>query len=186
MAPIDRWGLKGLLSTINSEDPTTAALAAGQDLTTLGLDVNSQEPFWPTWTGPFNNFPSRPAQPDFTLPQCYTVVNVHNLEEKVSSFSDETLFYIFYTQPRDIFQEVAAIELTARNWRYHKELKLWLTKDPTFGEPLPISQEAEHGRYVVFNHHIWQRESRDMILMWAELDTHITNRQGGGGNIGMS
>jgi hypothetical protein len=43
MAPIDRWGLKGLLSTINSEDPATAALAAGQDLTTLGLDVNSQE-----------------------------------------------------------------------------------------------------------------------------------------------
>jgi CCR4-NOT transcription complex subunit 2 len=27
------------------------------------------------------------------------------------SFSDETLFWIFYNQPRDIMQEIAAIEL---------------------------------------------------------------------------
>ena len=49
--------------------------------------------------------------PDFTLPECYTVTNVHNVRQKLTNFSDETLFYIFYTQPKDIIQELAANEL---------------------------------------------------------------------------
>ena len=43
MAPIDRWGLAGLLATIRSENPDIAGLAIGQDLTQLGLDLDSQE-----------------------------------------------------------------------------------------------------------------------------------------------
>ena len=43
MTPIDRWGLKGLLETIRSDDPNVSSLAIGQDLTSLGLDLNSQE-----------------------------------------------------------------------------------------------------------------------------------------------
>ena len=50
-------------------------------------------------------------QPDFQLPECYTVDNVHRVREKIPGFSDETLFWIFYTQPRDIMQELAASEL---------------------------------------------------------------------------
>ncbi len=50
-------------------------------------------------------------QPDFRLPECYTVDNVHKVQQKVPGFSDETLFWIFYTQPRDIMQEMAAAEL---------------------------------------------------------------------------
>ena len=118
-------------------------------------------------------------QPDFVLPNCYTVLNVHKLEEKIQSFSDETLFFIFYTMVRDVMQEVAAIELTNRNWRYHKVHMIWLTKDPQFGDPTPISNEAERGRYVVFNEKLWQRESRDMILRWADLDDHIQTRGSG-------
>ncbi|KAL8690167.1 MAG: hypothetical protein Q9218_004334 [Villophora microphyllina] len=43
MAPIDRWGLAGLLATIRSENSDVAGLAIGQDLTQLGLDLNSPE-----------------------------------------------------------------------------------------------------------------------------------------------
>ena len=50
-------------------------------------------------------------QPDFRLPECYTVDNVHKVQQKIPGFSDETLFWIFYTQPRDIMQELAATEL---------------------------------------------------------------------------
>ncbi|MCJ1252549.1 hypothetical protein MMC24_000355 [Lignoscripta atroalba] len=181
MSELDRYGLAGLLDTIRNDDPDVTSLAIGHDLTQLGLDLNSSEPLWPTFGGPFAQFPTRPMQPDFTLPQCYTVHNVHKLEEKVPSFSDETLFYMFYTMPRDIMQEVAAIELTHRNWRYHKVLKVWLTKDPQFGDPAPVSNEAERGRYVVFNEKLWQRESRDMILRWADLDDHIQIRHAGAG-----
>ena len=40
----------------------------------------------------------------------------------------ETLFYIFYNMPRDTLQAYAATELYNRDWRYHKDLKLWFTK----------------------------------------------------------
>ncbi|MCJ1478568.1 hypothetical protein MMC13_007249 [Lambiella insularis] len=181
MSELDRFGLAGILETIRSDNQDVSGLAIGQDLTTLGLDLNSQEPLYPTFAGPFASFPTRPMQPDFTLPGCYTVLNVHKLDEKIASFSDETLLYMFYTMPRDIMQEVAAIELTNRLWRYHKELKVWLTKDSTFDDPRPISLEAERGRYIVFNEKAWQRESRDMIIRWADLDTHISNRPTGAG-----
>lgn len=46
---------------------------------------------------------------------------------------------------------------TIRNWRYHKELMMWLTKDAGFPEPTPINAEAERGTYVFFNHQTWQR-----------------------------
>ena len=68
-------------------------------------------PLYPTFAGPFAESGSRPLQPDFKLPECYTVDNVHKVREKIPGFSDETLFWIFYTQPRDIMQELAATEL---------------------------------------------------------------------------
>lgn len=48
--------------------------------------------------------------PEFTLPAAYTV-QVPPLHSKMASFSDETLFVIFYQQPGDIAQEWAAAEL---------------------------------------------------------------------------
>ncbi|KAL8663534.1 MAG: hypothetical protein Q9168_008080, partial [Polycauliona sp. 1 TL-2023] len=41
MAPIDKHGLAGLLANVRSPDADTAALAIGQDLTQLGMDLNS-------------------------------------------------------------------------------------------------------------------------------------------------
>ncbi|KAI4113547.1 MAG: hypothetical protein LQ338_008157 [Usnochroma carphineum] len=189
MAPIDRWGLAGLLATIRSDNPDVAGLAIGQDLTQLGLDLNSQEPLWPTWSGPFAEPNARPLQPDFHLPECYTVDNVHRLRDKIPSFSDETLFWIFYTQPRDLMQELAAAELTGRNWRYHKELMMWLTKDTTFGEPVPLGDGTERGSYIFFNQRTWQRARSEFVLSYESLAPHsgvgASNGGGGGGGGGM-
>ncbi|KAL8883707.1 MAG: hypothetical protein Q9215_008076, partial [Flavoplaca cf. flavocitrina] len=41
MSPIDKYGLAGLLANVRSPDADTAALAIGQDLTQLGMDLNS-------------------------------------------------------------------------------------------------------------------------------------------------
>ena len=46
-----------------------------------------------------------------------------------ANISKETLFCIFYQMPHDIMQELAAQELTARDWRWHKVLRQWLQKD---------------------------------------------------------
>ena len=50
-----------------------------------------------------------------------------------------------------------SISRTSRNWRYHTELKMWLTKDLTLPEPVQISLEKEQGSYVFFNHMTWEK-----------------------------
>lgn len=51
------------------------------------------------------------VEPDFHLPSCYNVQPPPPAASKVANFTDETLFYIFYSAPRDLLQEVAAQEL---------------------------------------------------------------------------
>ena len=43
MSEIDKFGLKGLLALIRHESADIGALAVGQDLTQLGLDLNQPE-----------------------------------------------------------------------------------------------------------------------------------------------
>ena len=45
----------------------------------------------------------------------------------------------------------------SRNWRYHIELKMWLTKDLTLPEPVQMSLEKEQGSYVFFNQMAWEK-----------------------------
>jgi len=60
---------------------------------------------------PFDNVPPRPAIPSFRLPDCYKVNNVGPIENKITSFNEETLMWIFYSCPRDEKQLMAATEL---------------------------------------------------------------------------
>lgn len=46
-----------------------------------------------------------------------------------SKFQLETLLYIFYAMPKDALQAYAAEELYRREWRYHKEMKLWIKEE---------------------------------------------------------
>ena len=48
MSAIDEFGLPGFLNLISNENPDVSYLARGQDLTTLGLNLNSAE--WVTTT----------------------------------------------------------------------------------------------------------------------------------------
>ena len=43
MSEMDRWGLNSLLATMKGENPDATGLAVGQDLTQLGLNLNSPE-----------------------------------------------------------------------------------------------------------------------------------------------
>lgn len=47
----------------------------------------------------------------FRLPECYNVTNVQPIETKIQSFNEETLFWIFYSCPADVKQQMAAVEL---------------------------------------------------------------------------
>ncbi len=132
MSELDRFGLAGLLQMIRNESSDIGAIAVGQDLTALGLELNQPEwvasnalsghragltrdrrsrPLYHTFSSPFAEAGSRPIEPDYYIPPCYIVNNVRPIHEQVTSFTDETLFYIFYSMPRDIMQELAAVEL---------------------------------------------------------------------------
>lgn len=192
----DRFGLVGLTEAIKGDNPDSAMLALGTDLTQLGLDLSQPEyvaspnitsklavandrlsssnvPLWAAFASPFADPESKPIEPEFTLPPCYSVSNIQPLSTKVNNFSDETLFYIFYTMPQDIMQEVVASELyvwfectddhvtdnvyrTSRNWRYHTGVRLWLTKEPG-STPTQLSDTSEKGTYIFWDPSSWDR-----------------------------
>ena len=70
--------------------------------------------------------------------------------------------------PRDAMQEAAAVELTNRNWRYHKELRMWLTKDP-MSEPIQQSGQAERGIYIFFDPHSWEKVKKEYYLFYPAI-----------------
>lgn len=152
-----KFGMNGLQGVISMENNDQTAVAIGNDLNSLGLDMNSNG-HWITksFASPWAETSRFRPDPAFKLPACYNIPSAGPQQQKVQSFSDETLFYIFYTMPRDAMQEAAAVELTNRNWRYHKELKMWLTKDP-MSEPIQQSDQAERGIYIFFDPQSWEK-----------------------------
>ncbi|KAM7204492.1 CobW/HypB/UreG, nucleotide-binding domain containing protein [Naviculisporaceae sp. PSN 640] len=170
MAPIDKWGLKGLRTLMNNY-PDYNALACGIDPSTLGLDVNSPELLSTQVYSLFDDTPPRPPVPKFRLPDCYQVKNVQPIEAKIQSFNEETLMWIFYSNPRDVKQQLAAVELTNRNWRWHKKAQLWLTKDDMM-IPQTLSPNHERGYYIIWDTQHWRKERRELTLYYADLETN--------------
>lgn len=88
----------------------------------------------------------------------------------MSNFNDEALIFMFYSNPGDIQQVMAAQELHNRNWRYHKKLQLWLTKDDLM-VPQVIANGTERGYYIFFDIKQWHRERREFTLVYDDLET---------------
>lgn len=71
----------------------------GQDVSTLGMDLDSPDPILPTFT-PFPvqvgsasqfNYHDQFTVPEFTLPSAYTVTNVPQISSRISAMSDGEL-----------------------------------------------------------------------------------------------
>jgi CCR4-NOT transcription complex subunit 2 len=110
MTEKEKYGLTGLEAAFEyrraaengelKDETLPAALKSsvvfGHDLSTLGMDLDSPEPLYPTFT-PFPavgssssefNFHDRHMVPDFTLPSAYTVTNVPPLSTRMSALQD--------------------------------------------------------------------------------------------------
>eukprot|EP00900_Chrysochromulina_parva_P006518 jgi/Chrpa1/15868/Chrysochromulina_OHIO_Genome00012282-RA len=127
-------------------------LALGTDLTTLGLNLNSSECLYATFASPWADSPAQ-RDPEYSLPQCYYMQPPALKTGHFSKFQLETLFYIFYNMPRDTLQAYAATELYNRDWRYHKDLKLWFTKASRQG-----ADETQRGQYIYFDINEWKKK----------------------------
>ncbi|KXS18309.1 hypothetical protein M427DRAFT_53705 [Gonapodya prolifera JEL478] len=177
----DRYGLHGLLDVIRGTDPDQSALALGSDLTTLGLDLNSDGPLWSTFVSPFAPVPTTRPDPVFTLPPCYNLPTPPPPAlTKLHDFSDETLLYAFYAMPRDAMAEAAAQELHARSWRFHKESRVWLARDADAAQPGGAQQRppgvgpggaaVDKAAYWIWELAKWERERRDMVVRYEDLE----------------
>ncbi|PHH90473.1 hypothetical protein CDD83_3568 [Cordyceps sp. RAO-2017] len=173
MAAVDKWGIKGLRTLMNNY-PDFHAMVVGMDPNTLGLDLGSQELISPQIYSLFDEQPPRPTvtSSKFRLPDCYSVTNVQPIESKIQSFNEETLFWIFYSCPADVKQQMAAVELHSRNWRWHKKLQVWLTKDEHMN-PQILSPNHERGYYIVWDANNWRKDRREFTLHYGDLDTTL-------------
>ncbi|KAB5576565.1 CobW/HypB/UreG, nucleotide-binding domain-containing protein [Coniochaeta sp. 2T2.1] len=174
LTPTERYGLKGLRHLVATQ-PHYQTLMNGIDPAALGLDLQSNDMMISTsiWS-PFSDAPPRPAVPKFRLPDCYKVNNVQPIEHKITSFNEETLFWIFYSCPGDQKQQYAAIELNNRNWRWHKKLQVWLTKDDMV-PPQVLSPNHERGWYIVWETSQWKKERvRELVLWYHDLEPAAT------------
>lgn len=157
----DRFGLLGLLSVIQMTNPDLNTLALGTDLTTLGLNLNSTESLYSTFASPWADGPSR-REPEFSLPVCYYMQPPSLKPGHIQKFQLETLFYIFYMLPKDTLQAVAASELYARDWKFHRELKMWFHKQPFAAAGMGADGKAAFSRpntYIYFDVNVWERRT---------------------------
>ncbi|KAF5198723.1 Ccr4-not transcription complex subunit [Thalictrum thalictroides] len=164
----DQFGLLGLLSVIRMSDPVLTSLALGIDLTTLGLNLNSGEDLHKKFVSPWSDGPTK-GGPEYNVPDCYYAKQPPVLHQGYfSKFKQQTLFYIFYSMPRDEAQLYAANELSSRGWIFHKEMRIWLIRVPNM-EPLVKTTTYERGTYLCFDPNIWDMVRKDNFVLQYEL-----------------
>jgi CCR4-NOT transcription complex subunit 2 len=75
-----------------------------------------------------------------------------------------TLFYIFYSMPKDVAQLYAANELYNKGWLYHREYRVWLTRNPNVA-PLVKNSLYERGSYLFFDPSVWETIQKDNFVL---------------------
>ena len=172
----ERYGLLGLLSAIRMSDMDLSTLALGTDLTTLGLNLNSTEALHKTFASPWADAPCRPER-DLATPAAYLQQPPWLAPGLLGRFSAESLFYVFYSCPGEEGQLLAAEELAARGWLWHKELQAWLQRAP--GEPPAAKGErGERGAFIIFDVSTWEAVRKEnFALDYAALDETPRPRQ---------
>jgi len=78
-------------------------------------------------------------------------------------------FFLFYLFGNDYIQLSAAHELYRRDWRYHKEDRLWLTRIKNI-MPDQKFDTYETGVYCVFDVQLWRKTHKSMRIDYEKLD----------------
>uniref|UniRef100_A0A8C9U6P9 CCR4-NOT transcription complex subunit 2 n=1 Tax=Scleropages formosus TaxID=113540 RepID=A0A8C9U6P9_SCLFO len=170
----DQFGMIGLLTFIRAAetDPGMVHLALGSDLTTLGLNLNSPENLYPKFASPWASAPCRPQDIDFHVPSEY-LTNIHIRDKlaaiKLSRYGEDLLFYLYYMNGGDLLQLLAAVELFNRDWRYHKEERVWITRAPGM-EPTVKTNTYERGTYYFFDCLNWRKVAKEFHLEYDKLE----------------
>ncbi|GMR37115.1 hypothetical protein PMAYCL1PPCAC_07310 [Pristionchus mayeri] len=188
----DQFGMAGLLTYLRqAENPSIVSLALGTDLTTLGLNLNlnDRRNLYSTFGGPWADVPCRTQDLDAKVPDEYltnSTIREKLPNIKLNKLSEDVLFFLFYNCPGEVYQMAAASELYGRDWRFHKQEGVWLTRSQ-YGGVKEQTSTFERGSYMVFDPLQWRKIPKDMRLEYRELEerpklpTAVTNASGGNG-----
>jgi len=184
----DQFGMVGLLTFIRvaETDPNLVSLALGFDLTALGLNLNATDSLYPSFAGPWGEGPVRAEDIEYPVPQEYNISDqmrhghefVSSIREKLTPlkmnrYKEELLFYLFYTYAGDVLQILAAAELFNRDWRYHKEEKIWITRAPGLSS-VEKGGSFERGMYYFFDPISFRKIPKEFILEYDKLEERPT------------
>lgn len=174
----DQFGMIGLLAFLRAAetDPNLASVTFGTDLTALGLNLTATEKLYPSFAGPWSDQPLKVYEIDYPVPSEYLVNS--SIRDKLTQitlkrYHEDTIFFLFYMFPNDMLQIAAAIELYSREWRYHKEEKVWITRAPGIA-PSEKTNSYERGTYYIFDALLWRRVPREFVLEYDRLESKPT------------
>lgn len=173
----DQFGMIGLLTFIRvaDTDPNLVSLALGTDLTNLKLDLNSPEPLYSSFPGPWSSDALKPYEIDYQVPSEYLIHNqikdkLALIRDKLNRYGEDILFFLFYMFPNDVLQIAASNELYVRDWRYHKDEKVWITRHPAY-PPSEKTERYERGTYFYFDPQSWKRMAKEFHLDYDRLES---------------
>lgn len=128
------------------------------------------------------------VEPTFYIPKSFKNIDVKftNKDKKATSdnkidqvsettskltqhYNDETLFYLFYKHPGTVIQELTYLQLRSRNWRYHKVLKMWLTKLPNIEPVMFADNSGERGVYFFWDYINWCKKEKEFELVYSAI-----------------
>lgn len=142
-----------------------------KDLTQMGLSFIKDNRLIYRFQSPFAEMPCRVQDIDMFVPNEY-LTNVHIREKlaeiKTSKYNEDLLFWMFYSNPNDRMQMLAAEELFQRNWKFHKEEKIWISRTRNI-EARVKNSNYEEGTFMVWDVESWKKVPRDMKVEYAKL-----------------
>lgn len=190
---MSKFGLQKLVPLIRADEEKDGkvydhSMTIGTDLSSmlhsLGIPRDSKHHrVLDTFQSPWAETSRSEVEPKYYIPESFknipdvlqskttppTFDDVQTDEQRVALFQDETLFYLFYKHPGTVIQELTYLELRKRNWRYHKGLKAWLTKDPMMEPVVAADGLSERGSYVFFDPQRWEKCQRDFPLFYSAI-----------------
>ncbi|XP_019879886.1 CCR4-NOT transcription complex subunit 2 isoform X2 [Aethina tumida] len=137
---------------------------------TSGMDVKSPKHLYPKFNRPWSDQMCRPQDVDFEVPPEYLVNHAIRLPPiNLSTYNEDFLFYTFYNSFGDVLQIEAAEELYNRDWRYHMEKQMWITRVPGT-VPTERTLTYEKGTYYFFDPTNWRKVVKRFHLDYVKLE----------------
>ena len=172
----DEFGLHALHDILSMKYSDLTALSLGYDIQSLGMQFGAKpkdpskdkraHPTHPegalyaTFRDPWDTSSSAAQtapllSPAFQPDPSHAVQRTPLRLDQLAALHVDTLFYIFYTYPRDVAQIAAAAELYRRKWAFDTSKRLWFLSNENANKAKPPKKET----VAVFDPETWSTEN---------------------------